>query len=330
MSLLHKNGQSVVAHLTLIPIRSKGEVSGICGFAKDVQLNRMDPTIAVDKNNIDHAQQVGHFGIWEFDVHHNEYKCSPNMCSIFGWNDTYEFKTTSEFILGCVHIEDRDKVESNYNLAINHGTPYEQEYRIYTNRGERYMLSQGNPVKDEKGKVVRLIGTVHDRTEHKQAEKEKFEMEQLYNSLFTYNSDATYLLDDQGNYLDLNHASEELHGYSKQEILKQNFAPLIHPKDLQQVSETFREVLNGSTKTLEFTLLHKDGREVTVYSIAVPVIVETNNVVGIIVISKDITEQRRLEESEQRYCSLYLYTAASLDLNGNYIDCNPALEQLLG
>jgi diguanylate cyclase (GGDEF)-like protein/PAS domain S-box-containing protein len=53
--------------------------------------------------------------------------------------------------------------------------------------------------------------------------------------------------------------------------------------------------------------------------------------------SKDVMEekqaQRRLEESEERYRSLYLYNpdaVYSFDLNGNFLDWNPALEQLFG
>jgi diguanylate cyclase (GGDEF)-like protein/PAS domain S-box-containing protein len=340
ISLLHKNGQQVLTHLTFIPIQNKESMKGVCGFTRDVEINRLEPSTVIDtyghKNNIDHAQQVGHFGIWEFNVLDNEYKCSPNMCTIFGWEYTYEFKTTSEFILSCIHMEDRNKVHSNYNQSIIEGIPYEQEYRIYTNNGERYILSQGNPVKDEQGKVDRLIGTVHDITDQKQTEIEKIEWGQWYKSLFTHISDPTFMYDIHGKRLDVNQATLDMLGLSKQEMLNQDFTSTIHFRDLQRAQENFKDVLSGLTKTFELALLHKDGHLIIVNTVWAPIIVQ-DGVVGVIGVSKDITEQkqakRRLEESEQRYRSLFLHNpdgVFSFDLNGNFIHCNFALEQLLG
>lgn len=91
--------------------------------------------------------------------------------------------------------------------------------------------------------------------------------------MFAYNSDATYLMDKNGKHKDINQAAIQLLGYSKQEILNQD-AKLIHPKDLQRAFEHFEEVLKGSTKTIELTLLHKEGHEVYVSTLTSPVVVD--------------------------------------------------------
>jgi diguanylate cyclase (GGDEF)-like protein/PAS domain S-box-containing protein len=340
ISLLHKNGQQVLTNLTVIPILNKEKVTGVYGIAKDVQSSSADlitGTHVYTKDSMDHAQQIGNFGFWEYDVHQKEFNCSDSMLrAIFGLDSTDGLKIPYHLFLSCIHGDNRDKVKFHLDQGISKGNPYEHEYQIHTKMGQRYIRSQGNAVKNEIGTIVKLIGTVHDLTDQKQVEKEKKEMEQRYKSLFTQNSDATYLVDVQGKHLDINEAAVQLLGYSKEEVLHQDFKHLVHPKDHQRAFEHLGEVLNGTARTLEYTLLHKNGREIIVNSTSVPVIVD-DEVLGMIGITKNITEQkqaqRRLEESEERYRSLYLYNpdaVYSFDLNGKFLDCNPALEQLFG
>jgi PAS domain S-box-containing protein len=162
--LLHKNGQQVLTILTLIPIRKNENVTGINGFTKDVQRRSEDLTTGTEvytKESMDHAQRIGNFGFWEYDFAQKEFYCSEQMCIIFRLDSTNGFKMTYESFTGCIHLNDRDKVEYNLDQAIFNGTFYEHEYRIDTELGERYIHSQGTAIKDKKGNIIRIIGTVH-------------------------------------------------------------------------------------------------------------------------------------------------------------------------
>ncbi|MHC1726693.1 MAG: ATP-binding protein [Syntrophobacteraceae bacterium] len=129
------------------------------------------------------AEQVAHFGHWNWYLLTREMDWSEETYRIFGVS-AEEFQPTLENILRLVHPEDRHAVNSSVRAAISRREAFDIEFRIA--RKDRrwrhiHVVAEFRP--DEDGQTTGLFGTVHDITEQREAEEEtKVYMDKLEKS----------------------------------------------------------------------------------------------------------------------------------------------------
>ncbi len=118
-----------------------------------------------------------------------------------------------------------------------------------------------------------------------------------YESLFHRSPDAVYQLDFDGCFIDLNEQTAVLAGASREELLGQSFIPLIHPSDLERISQKNKEVLEGTSQFYEgVRISNYQGKQYWVDITDIPLIVD-GEVVGIQGVAKNVTE-RELRKQE--------------------------------
>ncbi|MCT7950388.1 PAS domain S-box protein [Ancylothrix sp. C2] len=117
------------------------------------------------------AQKVAHVGCWEFDVSTHLVTWSDELFRILGLNPGEIEPSFAEY-LQKVHPEDLKNVKKSVKRVVNEGKPYEFDQRIICPDGEiRYLAAKGQPICDQKGKIVKLFGTILDITERKIVEE---------------------------------------------------------------------------------------------------------------------------------------------------------------
>lgn len=118
------------------------------------------------------AQEIAHLGNWDWNIVTNELLWSDEIYRIFGLQPQ-EFGATYEAFLDSVHPEDRESVKKAVNEALaDPEVTYGIEHRIVRRNGsERVVHEEGEVTFNETGRPVRMIGTVHDITDRKQAEE---------------------------------------------------------------------------------------------------------------------------------------------------------------
>ena len=80
---------------------------------------------------------------------------------------------TLEWSLNMIHPDDRERVRAILTRSIEQGTSYEYETRVTTLGGaERIILGSGEAVKDDAGRITKIIGTCLDITEQRRREEE--------------------------------------------------------------------------------------------------------------------------------------------------------------
>lgn len=85
--------------------------------------------------------------------------------------------------LSNIHPDDRQRVEAALQQE-QQGQNFDQEYRfIRPNREIRWLRSQAFPIRNPDGKVVRIVGTVENITERKQAEEALREREAMLRAI---------------------------------------------------------------------------------------------------------------------------------------------------
>ena len=160
-----------VAHVQDITERKKARDSlEVKVRERTAELEEAYNLLKESEKGLAEAQKIAHIGSWEWDVETDELYWSDETYRIFGLNPQ-EFGITYNAYFNYVHLDDRDYVVNVIKRALN-GEPFDFNYRIVSADGrERIVHTQGTVIFDEKNSPVRMIGTVQDITERKEAEE---------------------------------------------------------------------------------------------------------------------------------------------------------------
>jgi PAS domain S-box-containing protein len=116
------------------------------------------------------AQRIGRLGSWEFELATGKITWSDEVFRIFGLDPAAGPPTYDE-LLQLYLPEDRESHERIVRMGIETGEPYDLAARACRPDGSLvYIQARGEPIFDETGQLVQLIGTILDITEQKEAE----------------------------------------------------------------------------------------------------------------------------------------------------------------
>ncbi len=152
-------------------------------------------------------------------------------------------------------------------------------------------------------------------------------------------TDGVVVTDLKGVVIEANEKAVELAGVSsKNELLGRSPFDFITPLEHERLIMSMQETLaGGSTQGYEYTILRADGSEF-IGGVSSNLLKDASGKpIGFIVIARDITERKRVEqalrESEQKYRSLVEHTdagIASIDLQGKVTFVNNGLCTMIG
>jgi PAS domain S-box-containing protein len=161
----------------------------------------------------------------------------------------------------------------------------------------RFVNSQGELIRDEKGTPIKMMGTMIDITDRMKAEEAVRLSEEKYRTLFSTSPEAIVLIDLNGNILDCNDATEEISGLSKDQLIGVDFLDLeIFDNDaIPKMAEMFKELLETTDfKPLELEL---NIAGVKRWIEAYPELMKKNDEpYALLLIIRDITERKRSEK----------------------------------
>lgn len=121
--------------------------------------------------SLDRAQRIAQMGNWDWQIGENRLFWSDGIYRLFGLGRA-EFDASYEAFLARVHPEDQAAVDAALRHAVKTGSPYAIDHRIVRpDGGIRVVHKQAEVLLDEQGRPARMIGTVQDITERKQAEQ---------------------------------------------------------------------------------------------------------------------------------------------------------------
>ena len=167
-----------------------------------------------------------------------------------------------------------------------------------------------------------------------ESKKEIQKSENRYKSILQTAIDGFWLLDMQGNLLEVNDAYCRMSGYSRQELLKMKITDLEANESLEDISKNIAEIRNKREDRFRRKHIRRDGR---LLEVEVSVQYQPELEDHFFCFIRDITEQtqaeKALKESEEKYRNLFESMRdayASIDVKGNIIDANKAFSEMLG
>jgi two-component system, sporulation sensor kinase E len=177
---------------------------------------------------------------------------------------------------------------------------------------------------------VKLINAdLEKRVEERSAEYQK--SEEKYRSLIEQASDAIYVVDFSGYFVDVNASMCKMTGYTRNELLKLNVEDIVDPEELK-----IDPVKHGPRKLDEYVirerrLLRKDR---SVFNAEINVKAFQND--RVLVIARDITGRKKME-AEFKEAELKFRTIAEKSMvgvyivqNGKFIYVNPRFAEVFG
>ena len=273
-------------------------------FHDVTERKKAEEEVRGSKQALEEAEQLVHLGHYEIDIATGKAIWSDEIFNIFGLDPNGK-EPTVETYNDLIYPDDRPKVYELYEKSAQNSAPFDLVYRIVRLDGAiRYVHSNAKVMKDKAGNP-KLFGTFQDITELKRVELALQESESLYHDLVETAQDLIWQCDQEGRYIYLNPAWEQVFGYQLDEMLGKPFTDFQPPDYAQRDMETFSYLIKGnSVARYETVHLAKDGRELRLVFNAKAVRDPQENVVGTRGTAYDITVRKRAEEALQASESL--------------------------
>lgn len=200
-----------------------------------------------------------------------------------------------------IHPQDRIKIEQAIRHSISANQPYVMEYRIVQANGSTvWVYDKGQGICDENGDIQWLDGVILDITERKKAEADLRYTQTFLNSVVENLPVAVFIKEAKDlSVMYWNKASEELFGYSREEVLGKNDDDFLPPQQARYLRANDRQVLAGGelVDIAEAPLMTPHRGKRIVHTKKVPLFDETGTPRYLLGICEDIT-QRKLADQE--------------------------------
>lgn len=256
---------------------------------------QVEEALRKSEKRLKRAQEIAHLGSWELDLLSNRLTWSDEVYRIFGLKPQ-EFSATYEAFLEAVHPDDRQAVDAAYSGSLREGRDtYEIEHRVVRKAdGEvRIVHEKCEHIRDEKGRIVRSVGMVHDITERKQAEerlqKQAVMLANVSEAIIGFGPDMRINF--------WSPSAERLYGYTSSEALGCQASDLLRAVYLGITrDEAVAQLMKTGHLKVENIHHTKDGRALHVEYHATSVYNLQNELTGIVTVIHDITERKKAEE----------------------------------
>lgn len=167
---------------------------------------------------------------------------------------------------------------------------------------KRPIDDSGAPIRDDKGNITGVVLVFRDITERRQAEKalatEKERMAVTLRSI----GDGVITTDIKGKIVLINKVGEDLTGWTQEEAMDRPLAEVFHiinENTRKRCENPFEKVIktNGIVGLANDTVLvARDGTERIIADSGAPIRDKGGNIIGVVLVFRDITEKRKMEE----------------------------------
>jgi PAS domain S-box-containing protein len=200
-----------------------------------------------------------------------------------------------------------------------------------------------SPVRDASGAIIGISKVARDITEHKRAAAELAAQHEWFRVTLASIGDGIIAADPEGRVTYMNGIAEALTGWTNEHAQGMPLTDVFHI-----VNETTREpvdnpaglvirsghILGLANHTL---LISRDGTERPITDSAAPILDDAGSILGVVLVFRDFTDQRRAEEAIAEQREWFETTLESIgdaviatDVRGRIVFMNPVAEHLTG
>ena len=249
------------------------------------------------KENMELILHGSDLGYWAWDIPNQTQTYNDRFAAILGYHPD-QMDAQQEWRQEHIHPADLQTVDRNMARHLNGKTEtYTSEHRMRRSSSNWiWVLDRGKVVEWDKDHTpLRMVGTLLDITERKQAEEEIRELQRYNRGLIEVNLDPLVTFDHKGVIMDVNGATIQATGRTREELIGTPFADYFTDPEraYKGAMLTFE---TGEVRDYELVMKARDGTETMVACNASVYMDQEGNVVGAFAAARDITERKAAEQ----------------------------------
>ena len=273
-----------------------GAIVRISGAIEDISAR-----VALERLNtrVTMAARSGQIGIWEYDIGTGGLIWDEVMYELYGVAPETRKLTYTDWRTR-LHREDMPATLAAMGAAAGGGKPFDTEFRILRDDGEiRHLRATAEVIFDSAGLPTRMVGVNWDLTILRRLTAELAEQREMLQVTLDSIGDAVITTNEMGAVSWMNPVAERLTGWASADAADQPLSQvlrLVHQESKQPAPcpalscLAKHEIVGMPAQTL---LLARGGAEYCVEDSAAPIRNARGDVLGVVVVFRDVTEQRR-------------------------------------
>jgi len=196
-----------------------------------------------------------------------------------------------------VHLEERKTLLEE--LASAKGMVTRELHWRKKDGSEIVVLDTVITVRDDAGQVLHFDAIIEDITERRRAEEALRESEEKYRTLVENATDFIYMIDADDRILSLNQSAARLLGKEPEKLIGKKVFGIFPPEMATRFAEEFKLTFKTGKTIMASDRLEVGGKELWASSSLSPIRNDSGEVVAVMGVTRDISEQKRMEKELQ-------------------------------
>lgn len=228
------------------------------------------------------------------------------------------------------YFTDPEEARQGYQQVFKEG--FVRDYPL-TIRGSSGLLTDvlynASVYKDDKGNVLGVFAAARDTTARKKAEEQLHETSAYARSLIESSLDPLVTISPEGKITDVNHATEEVTGVSREWLIGTDFTTYF--TEPHKARDGYRMVLKeGKVRDYPLAIRHSSGKITDVLYNASVYKDALGKVRGIFAAARDVTETKKTSQYARSLIEASLDPLVTISPEGKITDVNEATVKVTG
>jgi PAS domain S-box-containing protein len=276
-----------------------GDITGIRSGIQDItERKRAEKELQERDMQLRLALNAARMGTWDWDIQTGRIACSSGHEALWGYAPG-TFPGTSGAFNSRIHPDDVEGMRRAEQKALDGHSNYDHEYRVRWPDGTvRWVASLGQGFYGPDGRPARMSGVVMDITERKRAEAELNRERDLWRALLDSSPDHIYFKDVQSRFIKSSKAQAGQFGLkSPDEMVGKTDFDFFDEAHARPAFEDEQEIIRTGLPIIakEEREEWKDGHVTWASSTKLPMRDAAGKIIGIIGISRDVTDRKQVE-----------------------------------
>lgn len=283
---------------------ASGSFEGFIGACMDIHEQVIyQQKLKEDEERLNIIIEASELGNWELDLETKQVTYSDRYIEILG--HLKGEKLSHQEIVKHLHPDDLGIRDAAFKVAYETGMLHYESRIIWPDKSLHWIEGKGKVFYDDKGRPVKMIGTVRDITEEKNYQQQLKEREEKFRLLADSMPQHIWTADTAGNLNYFNRSVYDYSGLTPEQLNKDGWIQIVHPEEQEKNTEEWlRSVSTGKDFLFEHRFRRHDGEYRWQLSRAIPQRDGNGNIQMWVGTSTDIQQIKEQEQQKDFFISM--------------------------